>query len=113
MLSAQGRDPSAARESVGRLAVTGAEQIFSLAWNSVRERPRLICGSLELSDSPLRTAAVLTCPRSSAAPQQRWRSPSLDARHLYPETPFRSAMADYQGGARPATRAAHQAGEGP
>src|ERR1700756_2790660 len=39
MLSAQGRDPPAARESVGRLAVTGAEQIFSLAWNPVRATP--------------------------------------------------------------------------
>ena len=28
--------PSAAREGVGRLAVTGAEQIFSLAWNPVK-----------------------------------------------------------------------------
>src|SRR5215472_1944940 len=63
MLSAQGRDPSAARESVGRLAVTTTEQIFSFAWNSVKERLRLICGSLELSDGPLRTSVDLYLPR--------------------------------------------------
>jgi hypothetical protein len=39
MLSAQSRDPLAARESVGRLAVTTAEQIFSLAWRPVRGHP--------------------------------------------------------------------------
>jgi hypothetical protein len=48
MLSAQGRNPSAARESVGRLAITGAEQIFSLAWNPVKGRLRL---SADNSDS--------------------------------------------------------------
>jgi hypothetical protein len=36
MLSAQRRGPSAERESVGRLAVTTTEQIFSFAWNPVR-----------------------------------------------------------------------------
>src|SRR5215472_16828330 len=64
MLSAQGRDPSAARESVGRLAVTTAEQVFSVAWNPVKERLRLICGSLEPGDDPLRTAAILYLPQS-------------------------------------------------
>jgi hypothetical protein len=39
MLSAQRRGPSAARESVDRLAVTTAEQIFSLAWYRVRGDP--------------------------------------------------------------------------
>jgi hypothetical protein len=34
-----------ARESVGRLAVTIAEQIFSLAWEPGKERLRLRCGS--------------------------------------------------------------------
>ena len=47
----------------GRLAVTTAEQIFSVAWNPVKERLRLICGSLELSDGPLRAAADLYLSR--------------------------------------------------
>jgi hypothetical protein len=59
-----------ARESVGRLAVTTAEQIFSLAWEPGKERLQLRCGSLELSNGPLRTAAVLYLPSASAAPQQ-------------------------------------------
>jgi hypothetical protein len=63
MLSAQCRDPSAAREGVGRLAITGAEQIFSLAWNPVRGASDWIRGSLELSDGLLRTAAVLYLPK--------------------------------------------------
>src|SRR5215831_2122523 len=63
MLSAQGRDPLTARESADRLAVTGAEQIFSLAWNPVKRRLRLICGSLELGDGLLRTPTVLYLPK--------------------------------------------------
>ena len=51
------------REGVGRLAITGAEQIFSLAWNSVRGASDWIRGSLELSDGLLRTAAVLYLPK--------------------------------------------------
>jgi hypothetical protein len=40
MLSAEDRDPSAAREGVGRVAVAGTEQIFSLPWNPVIELSR-------------------------------------------------------------------------
>jgi hypothetical protein len=40
------RHPSAARQSVGRLAVTTTEQIFSLAWNPVKRRLRLLSRDL-------------------------------------------------------------------
>ena len=44
MLSAQSRGPSAARERLSWLAVTTAERVFSLAWSSVKWRPRQISG---------------------------------------------------------------------
>jgi hypothetical protein len=52
------------------MAVTTAEQVFSVAWNLVKERLRLICGSLERSDGPLRTAADLYLPKSVSCTQQ-------------------------------------------
>jgi hypothetical protein len=45
------------------MAITGAEQIFSAAWNPVRGASDWICGSLELSNGRLRTAAVLYLPK--------------------------------------------------
>ena len=45
MLSAQGRGPSAARERVGWLALTTAEQVFSLAWSWVKGGRRVIITS--------------------------------------------------------------------
>ena len=49
MLSAQGGGPSPRRERASRLAVTTAEQIFSVARMPVKRRRRLISGSLELT----------------------------------------------------------------
>jgi hypothetical protein len=46
------------------VAITGAEQIFSLAWHPVGGAFDWICGSLELSNGPLRTAAVLYLPKA-------------------------------------------------
>src|SRR3954452_11207751 len=71
MLSARSRDPPAARESVDQLAVTAAEQIFSLAWNPVTATPtdpRIV----RVSDCPLRTAAGLYLPKLvSSTPASR------------------------------------------
>jgi Domain of unknown function (DUF1989) len=53
-LSAQDRSASAARERAGRLAVTTAKQLFSLAWNPVKRRPQQIGGSFKPKSPPPR-----------------------------------------------------------
>src|SRR5262249_42782266 len=92
MLSAQGRDPSAARKSVGRLAITRAEQILSLAWNPVRDAFGRIRGSLVLSNRLLRTAVpyvpkVVSCPPTSRPPSALHQSP-LQCQKLTFRLPF-------------------------
>src|SRR5262249_20073278 len=77
MRSAQGRDPSAARKSVGRLAITRAEQILSLAWNPIRDAFGWIRGSLELCNGLLRTAAVPYSPKVVSCTQASRPPPAL------------------------------------
>jgi hypothetical protein len=70
MLSAECRDPSVARERVGRMAITTTQQIFSLAWNPLRRPLRLIADRSELETVRFGRRQSCTCPRRSAAAQE-------------------------------------------
>src|SRR5205823_7189495 len=82
MLSAQGRGPSAARERVGWLAVTTAEQVFSLAWSSVKRRRRPFSGLCELNDGPVWVISGCAGPSAARQVKLKKRTPELDRADL-------------------------------